>query len=260
MKVGVLGGEGFVGSAFVRYCEREGIGCDVIEPDNYVEYSGREYDLLINAAGESRKYQVNRDPAGDLDYSLKPLLRSFNDFSCGRYVYISSIDLYSDHADPARNREDAALEIDRISHYGFHKFLGEKIVEHYLSSWLVIRLGGVLGPGLKKNPVFDILHDQPLRVHQESRYQYLDTDTAAAAVFELHSRGIEGEIFNLCGKGTVSLREISSWLEKSPRYLDSDPPREVYEVNNEKISRFYPIPESRITAQEFVRSAEGGRT
>ncbi len=258
MKTAVLGGEGFVGSAFVRHCRREGVECDGIELGNYPDYIGRGYDLLVNAAGESRKYQVNRDPAGDLEYTLRPLLRSFSDFSFRLYIYISSIDLYPDHADPARNREDAALEIGRISHYGFHKFLGEKMVAHYLPSWLIIRLGGVLGPGLKKNPVFDILHDQPLRVHEESRYQYLSTDTVAAAVFELAAREIQGEIFNLCGTGTVSLAEISSWLGKTPRYLVSDPPRETYEVNNEKITRFFPIPESRTTARDFVLAGQPG--
>lgn len=252
MKAAVLGGEGFVGSAFVRHCRREGIECDSIEPKSYAEYTGRRYDLVINAAGESRKYQVNRDPAGDLRYSLEPLLKSFGDFSFRRYVYISSIDIYPDRSDPSRNREDAAIEVGRISHYGFHKFLGEKMVEHYCPSRLIVRLGGVLGPGLKKNPVFDLLHDRPLRVDIESRYQYLDTDTAAAAVFDLVSRGDDNEIYNLCGTGTVSLAEIASWLGKSPGYLAPDPPRETYEVNNQKVNRLFPLPESRAAARDFV--------
>ena len=257
MKAAVLGGEGFVGSAFVRNCARLGIDCDCVEPGNYDEFTGGEYDLLVNAAGESRKYQVNRDPAGDLRHSLEPLLKSFGDFAFRRYVYISSIDIYPDPSDPARNREDASVAVDQISHYGFHKFLAEKMVEHYCPSRLIVRLGGVLGPGLKKNPVFDLLHDRPLRVDIESRYQYLHTDTAAAAVFDLVSRGGDNEIYNLCGTGTVSLAEIASWLGKSPSYQAPDPPRETYEVNNEKVIRLFPLPESREIAREFVL-ARGG--
>ncbi len=254
MKVAVLGGKGFVGSALVRHCENQRIPCDCIDLDNYAEYSGNSYNLLVNAAGESRKYQVNRDPLGDLRYSLEPLLKSFSDFSFSGYVYISSIDVYPDCSHPDRNLEDTEIDISRLSHYGFHKFLGEKMVEHHCPSWLIVRLGGVLGPGLKKNPVYDLLHDQPLRVHIDSRYQYLSTDTAADAVLDLAGRGIEGGTFNLCGTGTVSLREIRKWLGKTPDYASPDPPREIYEVNNEKVSGLFPIPESRATAREFVLS------
>ncbi len=247
-----------MGSAFVRFCRRSGVDCDCIDLDNYDEGRGREYDVLINTAGNSRKFIANENPLDDFRISLDALLRSFRDFSFRRYVYISSIDVYPDHADPGRNREDAVIDINRISHYGFHKYLGEQMVGHYLPDWLIIRLGGVLGPGLKKNPVFDLLHDIPLRVHEDSRYQYLLTDTAAEAVFALLRRDLKGETFNLCGSGTVALREIRSWLDKPLRYQAANAPRETYDVNNEKIGRLFGIPESRATAKEFILNRSAG--
>ena len=253
MKVFILGGKGFIGSAFVRFCEKEEIDYDCIDLDNYEAFRGRDCEILINVAGNSKKYLSNERPVEDFRFSLEALLSSFFDFSFSKYIYLSSIDVYADHEDPACNREDSVIDIGKISHYGFHKYLGEKIVEHYLSDWLIIRLGGVLGSGLKKNPVFDLIHDVPLRVDEKSEYQYLLTDYLAELVFGLIERDKWGEIFNICGEGTVSIEEISSWLNKTPQDYNENVSRERYKVNNEKISRLFPMPDSREVARKFVK-------
>jgi nucleoside-diphosphate-sugar epimerase len=252
VKVCVLGGDGFVGSAFIRFCAKQEIDCDCIDLDNYDVFKGSDYDILINTAGNSKKYLSNERPVEDFRFSLEALLRSFFDFSFRKYIYISSIDVYPDHEDPACNREDSVMDIGKISHYGFHKYMGEKMVEHYLSDWLIIRLGGVLGPGLKKNPVFDLINDIPLRVHEDSEYQYLSTDSLAELVFGLIEQGSWGEVFNICGEGTVTLREIRSWLKKSSGYHSDNVSRERYEVSNEKIKQLFDMPDSREVAREFV--------
>ena len=253
MKVFILGGKGFIGSAFVRFCEKEKIDYDCIDLNNYEEFRGRDCDILINVAGNSKKYLSNERPVEDFRFSLEALLSSFFDFSFSKYIYLSSIDVYTDHEDPACNREDSILDIGKISHYGFHKYLGEQMVMHYISDLLIIRLGGVLGPGLKKNPVFDLIHDVPLRVDEKSEYQYLLTDYLAELVFGLIERDKWGQIFNICGEGTVSLKEISSWLNKTPRDHNENVSRERYKVNNEKISRLFPMPDSREVARKFVK-------
>lgn len=253
MKVFVLGGKGFIGSAFTRFCETREIDYDSIDLDNYEEFKGRDCDILINVSGNSKKYLSNESPVEDFCFSLEALLRSFFDFSFRKYIYLSSIDVYPDHEDPDRNREDSVIDIGKISHYGFHKYLGEKMVEHYLSDWIIIRLGGVLGPGLKKNPVFDLIHNIPLRVDERSEYQYLTTNYLAELVFGLIEREKWGEIFNICGKGTVALKEISSWLNKTPCDRNENVSRERYQVNNEKISRLFNLPDSREVARKFIQ-------
>ena len=257
MKVFILGGKGFIGSAFVRFCEKAGIDYDCIDLDNYEEFKGRDCDILINVAGNSKKYLSNERPVEDFRFSLEALLSSFFDFSFGKYIYLSSIDVYTDHEDPASNREDSIIDIEKISNYGFHKYLGERMVEHYLSDWLIIRLGGVLGPGLKKNPVFDLIHDVPLRVDVKSEYQYLTTDYLAELVFGLIKREKWGEIFNICGEGTVALKEISSWLKKTPHDHTENLSRERYEVSNEKISHLFTMPDSREVAKKFILETTG---
>ena len=99
-----------------------------------------------------------------------------------------------------------------------------------------------------------LFHDVPLRVNERSRYQYLPTDRAAEIIFELVKRRKWGEVFNVCGKGTVSLKEVRLSLKKSLRYLKKCAPAEKYEINNEKISRFFDLPESREVAMEFIKA------
>jgi nucleoside-diphosphate-sugar epimerase len=129
-----------------------------------------------------------------------------------------------------------------------------QLVRHRAPLWLIVRLGGLLGPGLSKNPVFDLLHDVPLRVKEESEYQYISTDRMAEMTFHLIEKEMWGEIFNICGKGTVSLKEIRLWLKKPLRYLGDKVPQERYEVNIEKIGGLFEMPASRDVARDFVFS------
>jgi len=259
MKVLVLGAKGFVGSAFVRAASREGFECLGIDLDNYEAFRGRQADLLVNAAGNSKKYLARSEPREDFRISLCGLLDSFFDFGFRHYVYISSVDVYPDHEDPAASVEDTPIDVARISNYGFHKHLGEEMVRHYLPSWLIVRLGGVLGPGLKKNPVYDLRHGHPLRVDEESRYQYLGTDFLARAVYELARRERWNEVFNACGAGTVSLREIRLLMGAPLRYRLDCPPRERYEIDNTRLSGVVEIPPTRRTVEEFLASPDRPR-
>lgn len=259
MKTFILGGKGFVGSAFARFCARQEKDYRVVDLDNYEQMKGEACGLLINADGNSKKFLADENPVEDFRLSVLSVLQSLEDFKSKKYVLISSIDVYPDHSHPEKNREDTAIDTECLSRYGFHKYLSELLVKYYASSWIIVRLGGVLGPGLRKNPVFDLLNDVPLRTSEESRFQYLTTDAVAEIVFKLVEKGRWGEVFNICGTGTVTLREIRSWLNKPLCYFQERVPRERYEVNTEKIDQFFTLPDSREVARKFVLS-EGSQS
>ena len=252
MKVLILGGKGFIGANLVEYCRTVGMETVSVDRDDYDHKKGENCDVLINAAGNSAKYLAAADPRRDFALSVTPLLDSFSDFHCRHYVFISSVDVYPDHSEPATSREDATIDPSMVSHYGLHKLLGETLVRHYSSCWLIIRLGGILGPGLKKNPVYDLLHDQPLRVSEESRYQYVNAEFLGRAILSVIASDRLREIFNLCGQGTVALKEIRSWLNKPLAYAQEDVPREVYEINNQKLAGIISVPESWKAARQFI--------
>jgi len=250
----VLGARGFVGSAFLRAAQARGQSAECVDLDNYGEFIGRECDLLVNADGNSKKYLAAEKPVEEFELSVVSVLKALHDFRFREYLHVSTIDVYPDHENPRRNREDAPITIEALSPYGLHKYLGELLVRRYAPRSLIVRLGGVLGPGLRKNPVFDLIHDHPLRVHEDSRYQYLPVDFAAAAAFDLAGQGLWGETVNLCGTGTVSIRQVRELLGKSLRYAFPDVPRETYEINNNKLRSRFKVPTSVETVGGFVHN------
>ncbi|MGQ9661371.1 MAG: NAD-dependent epimerase/dehydratase family protein [Kiritimatiellia bacterium] len=262
MKVIILGGKGFVGSALVNESQRRGLDTVCVDLENYSSLAGTRGDVLINANGNSRKYLAEQEPLKDFELSVLSVARSFHDFPAAYYVYLSSIDIYPDVSNPAHNSETAPIDVAKISTYGFHKYLAEQLVLHHSRSWLIIRMGGFVGEGLWKNSIYDLLKGRSLRVDPDSAYQYLNTRDLARIVFSLVQEGIQGEIFNVAGDGTVRLREVASWIPGcSPRTDPTihQPPCEHYEINIEKIKHLYSVPRTAETVKTFVDQVLSGR-
>ena len=251
----VLGGHGFVGSAFVRLLSRLQVPHRAIGRQDYAAAARDTCDVLINAAGNSVKYLADRDPAADFAQSVDLAVAAARDFSPRLYVLASSVDVYADLRCAATTREDTPLDAMRTSLYGFHKQLAESCVQRHTGAWLIVRLAGMVGPGLRKNPVFDILNDQPLRISPESRYQFMSTDDAADVAWELVTTGVRNTLFNVCGDGLISPREIA---DMCGRRIAIDPeaagtaPR-IVDVAIERISRIRPMPSTRATIEQFLR-------
>ena len=158
-----------------------------------------------------------------------------------------------DSFDRDMNREMCEHNIGRLVRKC--ELLAEQLVQHYASAWLIIRLAGMVGPGLRKNPVYDILQQQPLRIHPDSQYQFMLTRDVARCVWALVERRITGEIFNLCGKGLITPREIASLAGRSMdlSLMDSSShPRIVY-VNTAKIESILSLPETRTSITKFIK-------
>jgi nucleoside-diphosphate-sugar epimerase len=250
----LLGSRGFVGQSVLAELEQfdECIGIDV---HNYDEYCGTRCDVLVNVNGNSKKFLAAEDPKAEFDMSVRSVVRSVYDFPCQRYVFISTVDVYTDFAEPANTGEDTAIDTQRQSPYGFHKWLAEQYVRKTCASWLITRLGGMVGPGLKKGPVYDLMHDVPLRVHVDSRYQYIHTRTVGAVVRTLLERDVSGEVFNVCGTGTVSLREVAGLLGKDV-VTDDTLEKQHYEISNARLAKLLDVPTTQASVERFLQEEE----
>ena len=247
----MLGGSGLVGSAFARHCEREGLEFVAIGRSNYARYVGARCDTLINANGSSDKRLAGRDPDADFSLAVASVQRSLFDFRFDRYLYLSTCDVYPDCSGPAGTEESTRLPQPAQSVYGFHRWLAERLVETFAPNHLILRCGGFVGPGLRKNAVFDILKGGPLWLAPQSELQFLHTDAAAEIAFQLLDRGIRNESFNLCGAGVVSLADVVAWSGREVETAD-DAKTVRYEVSVEKISRIVNLPDTASTVRRFV--------
>lgn len=249
----ILGGAGLVGSGFARHCASAGLPHTVITRDNYLQSRGLSCDLLINANGNSRKPLARQSPLEDFDASVRSVRASLLDFPCSLYVHISSCDVYPDCSSAALTREDLPLDPVRQSPYGFHKYLAELCVQHAAPRWLIARCGGFIGPGLKKNAIFDVLGGGPLWLDPASRLQFLHTDAAAAAILRLAASAPANQIYNVCGRGTIAIQEVIDALG-APVPVQPASPAVHYEVNIHKALALVNLPDTRAAVLDFVRS------
>jgi nucleoside-diphosphate-sugar epimerase len=259
MKIGIIGYKGFVGSAIYSYFwTKYPYGVIGISKENYAEMP-KDFDILINANGSSQKRLADSEPKTDFGLNVSSTMETLSDFTFRKYVYISSVDVYNDREDQDSNGEDAEIEEQYLPNYGFDKMMAERLVKRYAKSYLIFRLGGMVGPNLKKNMVYDIVHIGKTFVSPLSKYQYIDTPSVARIMEDmLMGQGIENETFNLCGDGTVGGEEVAEMAGKSLEMALYEQPRETYDINISKVCRFTAVPKSKDAVRKYIGFAKTG--
>jgi len=252
MKIALIGCLGFVGSAFSRLFEERGIDFSAIHRGNYESMRGRSWDVVIHAASNSRKFVADKTPLVDLEISLECTLRMLMDFPSRKHILLSTVDVYNDLGSPKTTCESTTITPEKLTTYGFHKFLSEQLVRRHSPHALIFRLAGMVGPGLKKNPVFDITNRLPLRIHPESKYQFLHTDTVAETVWDLHEQLAAGVILNVCGRDLVSPREIAAMAGVDLDLSKSEGPPRIVDISVEKLSKLAIVPTTADVVRRFV--------
>ncbi|HKY18603.1 MAG TPA: NAD-dependent epimerase/dehydratase family protein [Rhizomicrobium sp.] len=249
----VIGGNGFVGAAYVRLLQTRGLPHRAITRENYESLRGTACDVLINANGNSKKFLAAREPLNEFDQSVRSVAQSLQDFRWGTYIQLSTGDVYPDQSSPQVTREDQAIDPARQSRYGLHKCLAEQLVRGVCEKWLVIRMGGFVGPGLKKNAIFDMLTGAPVWLSPQSELQFLSTDRAAALVWELAQKGVSNEIVNLGATGTVNLGALHRRIGSASSFMPQAP-TVCYDVSLDKLAKLSgtELPRSLDEVEKFI--------
>lgn len=125
------------------------------------------------------KWWANLHPEEDMA-GIQRLLDALATVQAERFTLISTIDVY-----PSPRDVDENSSIDKTGHhaYGLHRLLVEEWVQDRFPSVCTLRLPGLFGPGLKKNVIFDMIHDNGLeKVHPDGVFQYYDTRQLAGDI------------------------------------------------------------------------------
>lgn len=192
MKIAVIGSSGLVGKAlFDRLREMHNIV--PVGRGNYILHVGETFDVVINADGNSHKYWANENPREDFDASVYSVMNSLFDFKYKKYIFVSSID-----AEEPRG------------HYGFNKRIAEDLVKQYADNWQIVRLCSVIGQKMKKGPVYDILHNNPIYLTSGSTLQLISVGAVAHIVNGLLLL-TDSQVHKLYTKN-ISVREIAQVL------------------------------------------------
>lgn len=162
----VIGVTGFVGSNIFR----QGVFNFSYSSSNIHEIINQSFDLVVCAGARAEKWRANLEPDLDLQ-NINNLISFINQITTREFILISTVDVY---ANPQSVYEDSPISTDQLSPYGKHRYYLEEFVRGHFQNHLIIRLPGLIGTGLKKNFIFDLLHnpDALHLTHSESRYQF----------------------------------------------------------------------------------------
>jgi len=100
----------------------------------------------------------SRKPEADLQ-KLEGLMGHLETIACEKFILISTVDVLTK---PLGVTEESLADESDIHPYGFHRRILERFVEDCFSSHLIVRLPRLVGPGLRKNIVFDFLNENNL--------------------------------------------------------------------------------------------------
>jgi nucleoside-diphosphate-sugar epimerase len=115
---------------------------------------------------------------------------------------VSTVDVF---ADSRGVDETTSPDTAQEQAYGRHRALLEEFVRERFDDVLVVRLPGMYGPGLKKNLVFDLVHQPEARfAHQDSSFQFYDVRDLWGHVLLARDAGLS--VVNLATEPVTSAR------------------------------------------------------
>lgn len=179
----LVGHTGFVGSNLLRQRPFD----HLYNSANIEEIAGRSFGLIVCSGAPAEKWKANRDPEGDLA-NLARLRDALCAARAERVVLISTVDVF---AAPVGVDEDSAVDKDGLHAYGLHRRMLEEAVSAAFPT-LVVRLPGLYGRGLKKNAIFDLLHDNDVhKIDSRGRFQFYGLDRLWSDVEAASAAGLD---------------------------------------------------------------------
>ena len=182
MHSALIGYTGYVGSTLLRQGCFEMGHLDLFRSTSIDEIKGRSYDVLVCAGAPAKKWLANSDPMTDR-MNIDRLISRLETVKADRVVLISTVDVFKN---PTGCDESTPVDEDGLHPYGLHRRMLERFVEDRFASHLIVRLPGLVGPGLRKNVLYDLLHNNDVeKIDGRGSFQYYpmvnlrwDIDTA----------------------------------------------------------------------------------
>ena len=246
----VIGGNGMLGLDLVKYLSSY-FSVTSISKENYFQFINHPFDVVVNANGNSKRFWAIKNPLEDFNISTVSVYKSLFDFKFTTYVYISSSDVYVNHSSSTSTSEEQIQDSSKLSAYGLHKYLSERVVENHCKSYIILRASMLLGQNLKKGPIYDIINKNPLYISKTSRLQMISTQEIANVITFLIDNKIENDTFNVGGKEFVDFEEIQTYFSTPVTFQDKNE-TQIYEMNISKLNKLFSLKSSGKYLREFI--------
>lgn len=150
----LIGSSGYVGGTLLKQTHF----ADLYRSTNIQDIRGRSYDVVVCAGAPAQKWLANREPAAD-KLKIDGLIENLDAVDCRTFILISTVDVFKT---PQDVDESSPVPEGDLHAYGLHRRHLEKFVESRFEDHLIVRLPGLVGPGLRKNVIFDFLNNNNL--------------------------------------------------------------------------------------------------
>ncbi len=169
MRSALIGYTGFIGSNLAK----QYTFTDLYNSENIDKIEGKEFELIVNAAPYSLRWKADLEPEKDWK-RINDLIDHLIEVKTKLFVLISTVDVYPDSIGVD---EDSKITEERSRGYGLNRFRLENFIKENFENSVCIRLPQTFGPGLKKNFIFDLIHDNALDfTHKESKFQWYNLE------------------------------------------------------------------------------------
>lgn len=161
----LIGYTGFVGSTLLKQAKFE----TLYRSTNISEIAEKSFDTVVCAGAPAQKWIANKNPEGDAQ-NIESLIQHLKTIKCKTFILISTVDVF---ANPIDVDEDTPIEETKLCAYGLNRRVLEKFVESNFKNYLIVRLTGLVGPGLRKNVIYDFLNNNEIfKIDSRGTFQF----------------------------------------------------------------------------------------
>ena len=216
MSTALIGSTGFLGSNLARqfsfdYCYHS---------KNIAGIAGKEFDLLVCGGVTAVKWWANQNPLEDRA-RIDSLIAQLAAVRARRVVVLSTVDVY-----PVNGGVDETCDCHAAPNhaYGTNRLYFEDALRERFRDVTAVRIAGVFGPGLRKNVIYDLLHDHCLeKINPASAFQYYNARRLWRDLLRVEQAGIR-------------LVNLVSEPIRTGDIIDRIFPRKVVERNTAEVS------------------------
>lgn len=164
----LFGYTGFVGSNLLQFFKFDYF----FNSSNILESQNMFFDEIFFCAIPAVKWLANKHPEQDAETinNIKQILKTVK---TNKFVLISTIDVYDDPNSMQTETYDCDIFLNHA--YGRNRYIFEEFVKTSYTNYNIIRLPAIFGKGLKKNIIYDLIHNNNInQISPNTSFQWYD--------------------------------------------------------------------------------------
>ena len=170
MSSAIVGYSGFVGSNLLQFYKFDYF----YNSSNFNEAKNKEFDTIFFCGVPAVKWYANKNPEEDFK-TLQDIKNILETIKAKKIILISTIDVY-EYIDSELD-EDYDCDFINNHTYGRNRYLFENFVKKTFEDYHIIRLPALFGKGLKKNVIYDLIHNNLIEnIEKNTKFQWYNLD------------------------------------------------------------------------------------